>query len=107
MSDAWRATVAPDWAQALEPVAPVLASIGSFLREELAAGRTYLPASADILAAFRRPLADVRVGGHGVMVDDHDVDPELDGQTDRRLVAGATITGDDQLTTALVEPAGV
>src|SRR5690606_35734136 len=61
MSDAWRTAVAPDWADALEPVAPVLASIGVFLREELAAGRPYLPASGDILNAFRRPLADVRV----------------------------------------------
>jgi uracil-DNA glycosylase len=61
VSDAWRTTVAPDWAVALEPVAPVLASVGAFLRQELAAGRNYLPASADILAAFRRPLADVRV----------------------------------------------
>jgi len=61
MSDAWRSQVAPDWAAALEPAAPVLARVGVFLREELAAGRPYLPASADILAAFRRPLADVRV----------------------------------------------
>jgi uracil-DNA glycosylase len=61
MSDAWRASIAPDWAEALEPVAPILASIGGFLREEIAAGRGYLPASADILAAFRRPLTEVRV----------------------------------------------
>ncbi len=61
MSDAWRAQVAPDWAEALEPMAPTLAGIGVFLREEIAAGRPYLPASTDILNAFRRPLADVRV----------------------------------------------
>lgn len=61
MSQAWREQVAPDWAEALEPVAPTLASIGAFLREELAVGRAYLPASDAILNAFRRPLADVRV----------------------------------------------
>jgi len=61
MSDAWRSTVAPDWAAALDPVAPVLARIGVFLRQEIAAGRGYLPASGDILNAFRRPMADVRV----------------------------------------------
>lgn len=61
MSDAWRTQVAPDWAQALEPVAPDLARIGAFLREEIAAGRGYLPASDAILRAFRAPLADARV----------------------------------------------
>lgn len=53
--------MAPDWADALEPVAPVLADIGRFLRAEIAAGRPYLPASDAILRAFRAPLAGVRV----------------------------------------------
>jgi len=57
----WREQVAPDWADALAPMAPVLTSIGSFLREEIAAGRGYLPASAAILRAFETPLAEVRV----------------------------------------------
>lgn len=61
MSDAWRSQVAPDWADALEPVSPTLARLGAFLREELAAGRPYLPAADSILRAFARPLADVRV----------------------------------------------
>jgi uracil-DNA glycosylase len=61
MSNAWRAQVAPDWVPVLNEVAPTLASLGDFLRGELAAGRGYLPASADILRAFRTPLADVRV----------------------------------------------
>ncbi|WP_084039264.1 uracil-DNA glycosylase [Demequina sp. NBRC 110053] len=61
MEDAWRSQVATDWADALAPLAPSLASIGGFLREEIAAGRGYLPASAAILRAFHAPLADVRV----------------------------------------------
>jgi len=61
MTDAWRQQVAPDWAAALEPVAPLLGDIGVFLRAELESGRTYLPAASAILNAFTRPLADVRV----------------------------------------------
>lgn len=61
MTDAWRTQVAADWADALAPVAPTLAGVGHFLREELTAGRDYLPASDRILAAFERPMQDVRV----------------------------------------------
>ncbi len=53
--------VAPDWAEALEPVAGQIAAIGDFLRAEIAAGRSYLPAGPKILRAFSQPLADVRV----------------------------------------------
>lgn len=53
--------MAPDWADAMASQAPTLAAVGAFLREELAAGRGYLPASGSILEAFKRPLADVRV----------------------------------------------
>ena len=53
--------LAPDWAQALAPVAPVIAQLGDFLRAEVAAGRRYLPAGAHVLRAFTRPMADVRV----------------------------------------------
>ena len=53
--------VAPDWAEALAPVDARIAAMGAFLREELAAGRAYLPAGDHILRAFQRPLADVRV----------------------------------------------
>lgn len=51
----------PGWARALEPVEPAIHRMGDFLRAELAAGREYFPAGNDILAAFTRPLDDVRV----------------------------------------------
>jgi uracil-DNA glycosylase len=53
--------MAPDWAEAMEPVAPRIAELGEFLRAEIAAGRGYLPAGDNVLRAFRQPLADVRV----------------------------------------------
>jgi uracil-DNA glycosylase len=53
--------VAPDWAEALAPVEPVIARLGDFLRAELAAGRDYLPAGPNVLRAFSRPLAEVKV----------------------------------------------
>ena len=53
--------VAPDWAEALAPVDGDIEAMGRFLREELAAGRAYLPAGDQVLRAFQRPLADVRV----------------------------------------------
>jgi uracil-DNA glycosylase len=53
--------MAPDWAAALEPVADRIAAMGEFLRAEIAAGRGYLPAGENVLRAFARPLADVRV----------------------------------------------
>lgn len=56
-----RELVAPDWAEALAPVEPVIHQMGQFLREELAAGRTYLPRGDRVLRAFSRPMADVRV----------------------------------------------
>jgi uracil-DNA glycosylase len=51
----------PGWAQALEPVADRIAAMGEFLREEVAAGRTYLPAGENVLRAFKQPFDDVRV----------------------------------------------
>ena len=56
-----RGLVASDWAEALAPVEEQIAAAGIFLRSELAAGRTYLPHGDNILRAFSRPLADVRV----------------------------------------------
>jgi len=53
--------IAPDWAQALAPVADRIAAMGDFLRAELAAGRDYLPAGHNVLRAFTRPLAEVKV----------------------------------------------
>lgn len=49
------------WATALEPVAGQIATMGDFLRQEVAAGRGYLPAGSAVLRAFRAPLANVRV----------------------------------------------
>jgi uracil-DNA glycosylase len=51
----------PGWADALEPVAGTIATLGEFLRAEVAEGRGYLPAGENILRAFTYPLADVRV----------------------------------------------
>jgi uracil-DNA glycosylase len=53
--------VAPDWADALAPVEARIADMGAFLRNEIAAARSYLPAGDNILRAFRQPLEDVRV----------------------------------------------
>jgi uracil-DNA glycosylase len=53
--------MAPDWAEALGPVDDRIERMGRFLREELAAGRKYLPSGENVFHAFRRPLADVRV----------------------------------------------
>jgi uracil-DNA glycosylase len=49
------------WARALEPVATTIAELGGFLRAELAAGRGYLPAGANVLRAFTHPFEAVRV----------------------------------------------
>ena len=56
-----RGLMAPDWAAALAPVDDRVAAMGRFLREELAAGRPYLPRGDAVFRAFQRPLADVRV----------------------------------------------
>jgi uracil-DNA glycosylase len=51
----------PGWAEALAPVAGTISDLGDFLRAERADGRTFLPAGGNVLRAFSRPLADVRV----------------------------------------------
>ena len=56
-----RGLMAADWAQALAPVEERVTAMGVFLREQLALGRPYLPEGDRIFAAFRRPLAEVRV----------------------------------------------
>ena len=53
--------VDPGWARALAPVAADVARMGQFLRDELAAGRRYLPAGQNILRAFTFPFDQVRV----------------------------------------------
>src|SRR5258708_24986893 len=49
------------WAKALDPVADRIAAMGDFLRAEVAAGRTYLPAGPNVLRAFAQPFDAVRV----------------------------------------------
>ena len=49
------------WAAALEPVADQVAQLGQFLRDEIAAGRRYLPAGPNVLRAFTFPFDNVRV----------------------------------------------
>lgn len=53
--------IAPDWAEALRPVENRLHEIGGFLRDEVRAGRGYLPAGEAVLRAFARPMSEVRV----------------------------------------------
>ncbi|HET7761626.1 MAG TPA: uracil-DNA glycosylase [Phycicoccus sp.] len=56
-----RELVHPSWAEALAPVEPMVARLGEFLREEVAAGRGYLPGGPHVLRAFAQPLDAVRV----------------------------------------------
>ena len=49
------------WAEALAPVADDIARMGDFLRAEVAAGRSYLPAGDRVLRAFRQQVDDIRV----------------------------------------------
>ena len=51
----------PGWAEALQPVAGRIAEAGDFLRAEVAAGRSYLPAGDKVLRAFTQPFEQVRV----------------------------------------------
>jgi len=51
----------PGWARALEPVAGRIAEMGDFLRQEIAAGRRYLPSGDHVLRAFSQPIDQVRV----------------------------------------------
>jgi uracil-DNA glycosylase len=53
--------VDPGWYEALAPVHHRIAAMGDFLRAEVAAGRRFLPAGDRVLAAFARPLSQVRV----------------------------------------------
>ncbi|MCU1521401.1 MAG: uracil-DNA glycosylase [Arthrobacter sp.] len=53
--------LAPDWAEALTPVAGQLREVLEFLAAEAAGGQTVLPQPSNVLRAFRQPLAGVRV----------------------------------------------
>jgi uracil-DNA glycosylase len=49
------------WAEALAPVEDQITKMGTFLREQVAAGKKYLPAGDNVLRAFKQPFNDVRV----------------------------------------------
>jgi uracil-DNA glycosylase len=51
----------PGWFAALAPVHDRIAAMGEMLRAEQAAGRRFCPPGERVLAAFERPLAQVRV----------------------------------------------
>lgn len=53
--------VDPGWAEALAPVADQITQLGAFLREQVAAGKRYLPAGENVLRAFKQPFSGVRV----------------------------------------------
>lgn len=53
--------VHPSWLPALQPHQDTLTRLGEFLREEVGAGRGYLPAGRHVLRAFEQPLDSVRV----------------------------------------------
>ncbi len=56
-----RDLVHPSWADALAPAEGTVAELGAFLREEVEAGRGYLPPGPQVLRVFEQPLDDVRV----------------------------------------------
>jgi uracil-DNA glycosylase len=49
------------WATALDPVRDQIAKMGDFLREQVAAGKRYLPSGENVLRAFKQPFSDVKV----------------------------------------------
>ncbi|MDO8337950.1 MAG: uracil-DNA glycosylase [Microcella sp.] len=53
--------VAPDWADALAPVADRAVALLAELETEAAAGSPFLPDASLVLRAFRTPLSEVRV----------------------------------------------
>jgi uracil-DNA glycosylase len=61
MSEPLGNIVEAGWADTLAPVEDQIARMGAFLREQIAAGKRYLPAGDKVLRAFKQPFADVRV----------------------------------------------
>lgn len=53
--------VHPSWAQILAPVEHRVSDLGEFLRDEVNAGRGYLPPGPMVLRVFQQPIDDVRV----------------------------------------------
>jgi uracil-DNA glycosylase len=56
-----RELMAADWADALAPVESELRRVLTFLAAEVDAGHQVLPSPSNVLRAFRRPLAEVKV----------------------------------------------
>ncbi|MGB3258727.1 MAG: uracil-DNA glycosylase [Ornithinimicrobium sp.] len=56
-----RDLVHPSWARALASAQDTVAELGEFLREEVRAGRGYLPPGPQVLRVFDQPMDDVRV----------------------------------------------
>lgn len=56
-----RDLVDPGWAEALAPVEADVHRMGDWLRDEVAAGRHYLPDGEVVLRAFTQPFDDVKV----------------------------------------------
>ena len=61
MPESLRSIVEAGWADALAPVEDQITRMGAFLREEVAAGKRYLPAGDKVLRAFKQPFDGVRV----------------------------------------------
>lgn len=61
MTHAWTDSIAPDWAEALQPVDEQISRMDDFLQQEAAAGAHCLPAHDRVMRAFAEPLADVKV----------------------------------------------
>ncbi|GAA1616857.1 uracil-DNA glycosylase [Brevibacterium sanguinis] len=53
--------MSPDWADALADSEAGIHAMGDFLRAEIAAGRSYLPAGDAVFRAFAEPLSEVKV----------------------------------------------
>lgn len=53
--------VHPSWVEPLASAGEHIAAAGAFLRDEVAAGRGYLPAGDAVLRAFTQPFDEVRV----------------------------------------------
>ena len=59
--DLYFSNMAPDWRDALAPIARNIKQMDEFLKAEQEAGRNFLPARENIFRAFREPMANVRV----------------------------------------------
>ena len=53
------------WATALRPVAGQISAMGDFLRAQVAAGHSYLPAGDAVLRAFQQPFDDSTTRKYG------------------------------------------